>query len=160
MGNLPKCGNCQRHHTGQCRYGKYYNCGKVGHDKETCWRGTGHGNEGQDGSGNRGGNNNNDYQGRNSNDQEQGQGCGGIGHFRKVYLGTKPKCDECKFHHESRCLRPWCDRCGKEGHNKDACWAKYSRQGGNDDGNEDGNESARVPGCYKCGDVGHFRKDL
>ncbi|XP_021996285.1 cold shock domain-containing protein 3-like [Helianthus annuus] len=77
----------------------------------------------------------------------------------KVYLGTKPICNECKFHHEGRCLRTKCDRCGKEGHSKDACWAKYPKQGGNDGGNQDENDNGRVPGCFKCGDVGHFRKD-
>ena len=33
----------------------------------------------------------------------------------KAYMGTMPRCDECKFHHEGRCLRPKYDRCGKEG---------------------------------------------
>ncbi|XP_022032284.1 uncharacterized protein LOC110933363 [Helianthus annuus] len=32
----------------------------------------------------------------------------------KVYLGTKPRYDECEFHHEGRCLRPKCDRCGTQ----------------------------------------------
>ncbi|XP_022003354.1 cold shock domain-containing protein 3-like [Helianthus annuus] len=105
MGNLPKCDNCWRHHTGRFRYEKCDICGKVGHAKETCWNDVGHGNEG-------------------------------------------------------RSLRPKCDRCGKEGHSKDACWAKYPKQGGNDDGNQDGNYSCRVLGCFKCGDVGHFRKDF
>ncbi|KAJ0770566.1 putative transcription factor interactor and regulator CCHC(Zn) family [Helianthus annuus] len=41
------------------------------------------------------------------------------------YSGTKPRCGECNFHHEGRCLRPKCGKCGKEGHNKDACWAKH-----------------------------------
>ncbi|XP_021971378.1 uncharacterized protein LOC110866540 [Helianthus annuus] len=71
------------------RYGKCDNCGKVGHDKETCWRGTGRGNGGQDGSGNRGGNNyNNNYQGGNGDDQGRGQGCfncGDVGHLRKYF---------------------------------------------------------------------------
>ncbi|KAJ0918465.1 putative transcription factor interactor and regulator CCHC(Zn) family [Helianthus annuus] len=77
----------------------------------------------------------------------------------KVYLGSKPRCDECKFHHEGRCLRPKCDRCGKEGHSKDVCWARYPNQGGYDNYNLGGNDNGRVPGCFNCGDVGHFRKD-
>ena len=65
-----------------------------------------------------------------------------------VYSGTKPRCRECTFHHKGRCLKPRCGRCGKEGHNKDACWAK----------DPDG-RNKRIPGCYKCGEAGHFRKD-
>ncbi|XP_022042278.1 uncharacterized protein LOC110944942 [Helianthus annuus] len=108
MGILPKCDNYLRHHIGQCRYRKCETCGKIGHLKETCWYGAGHGKEGQDGSGNReGNNNNNNYQGGSGTDQELGQDCfnrGSIGHPRKeyprdnqasgkVYLGTKPRCD-------------------------------------------------------------------
>ncbi|KAJ0653066.1 putative transcription factor interactor and regulator CCHC(Zn) family [Helianthus annuus] len=68
----------------------------------------------------------------------------------KVYLRTKPRCEECNFHHEGQCLRPKCGRCGKEGHSKDACWVKYP----------DGRDNGKVPGCYRCGEVGHFRKDF
>ncbi|KAM0009604.1 putative transcription factor interactor and regulator CCHC(Zn) family [Helianthus debilis subsp. tardiflorus] len=86
-GILPKCDNCRRHHNGRCRYGKFGNCGKVGHVKETCRQGTKHGNRGQDGNGNRGGNNDDDnYQGRDGDDQGCGQACfncGDVGHFRK-----------------------------------------------------------------------------
>ncbi|XP_035845215.1 cold shock protein 1-like [Helianthus annuus] len=67
----------------------------------------------------------------------------------KAYLGTKPRCGECNFHHEGRGLRPKCVKCGKEGHSKDACWAK----------DPDKRNKGRVPGCYRCGEAGHFRKD-
>ncbi|XP_022040923.1 cold shock domain-containing protein 3-like [Helianthus annuus] len=67
----------------------------------------------------------------------------------KVYLGNKPRCEECNFYHEGRCLRPKCGKCRKEGHNKDACWAK----------DPDGRDNGKSPGCYRCGEIGHFRKD-
>ncbi|XP_022030913.1 probable ATP-dependent RNA helicase vasa-like [Helianthus annuus] len=67
----------------------------------------------------------------------------------KVYLGKKPRCEECNFYHEGQCLRPKCGKCGKEGHSKDACWAK----------DPDERDNGRVPGCYRCGEEGHFRKD-
>ncbi|KAJ0693671.1 putative transcription factor interactor and regulator CCHC(Zn) family [Helianthus annuus] len=38
MGKLPKCDRCRRHHTRRCKNGKCDNCGKVGHNRETCWR--------------------------------------------------------------------------------------------------------------------------
>ncbi|KAM0046192.1 hypothetical protein Hdeb2414_s0009g00313141 [Helianthus debilis subsp. tardiflorus] len=97
---LPKCDNYLLHHAESCRYGRSNVCNKVGHIEETCQIGTRHRREGQDGSGNHRENSNNDYKDGNSNKLEQGQGCGSIGHFQRVYLGTKPRCDKCKFHHE------------------------------------------------------------
>ncbi|XP_022032254.1 uncharacterized protein LOC110933332 [Helianthus annuus] len=68
-------------------YGKYENCGKVGHVKETCRQGTERGNGGQDGSKNLEGNNdNNDYQGRKGDKRKRAQGCFNCGskkHFRR-----------------------------------------------------------------------------
>ncbi|KAJ0796101.1 putative transcription factor interactor and regulator CCHC(Zn) family [Helianthus annuus] len=103
----------------------------------------------------------------------------------KGYLGTKPRCDRCKFHHDGRCPRPKCDKCGKEGHNKETCWARYANRGrngnyhqggnnnqggnhknnqegnnnNNNNNNEGGNGNGRGQGCFNCGDMGHFRKD-
>ena len=47
MGKLPKCDRCRRHHTGRCKNGKCDNCGKVGHNRETCWSETKRGKKGK-----------------------------------------------------------------------------------------------------------------
>ncbi|MFS7929781.1 putative transcription factor interactor and regulator CCHC(Zn) family [Helianthus anomalus] len=90
----------------------------------------------------------------------------------KGYLGSKPKCDKCKFHHNGRCPRAKCDKCGKEGHNKETCWVgtggRNTNRGGNNNNNHGGNNNnnnqgrngnGRGQGCFGCGDLGHFLKD-
>ncbi|KAJ0926534.1 putative nucleotidyltransferase, Ribonuclease H [Helianthus annuus] len=97
----------------------------------------------------------------------------------KGYLGTLPKCDKCKYHHEGRCAK--CDKCGRIGHYKETCWVGRGKgntnrggngnnnQGRNDNGNGTGNRNGnnngngngagKGQGCYNCGDNGHYRKD-
>ncbi|KAM0062007.1 putative transcription factor interactor and regulator CCHC(Zn) family [Helianthus debilis subsp. tardiflorus] len=35
-GNLPKCNNCKRHHSGQCNKGRCQRCLKMGHEAKDC----------------------------------------------------------------------------------------------------------------------------
>ncbi|XP_021979072.1 N66 matrix protein-like [Helianthus annuus] len=73
MGTLPKCDICQHHHTGRCRYGKWENCGKVGHAREACWYGAGRRNGGS------GGNGNGNHAGNGNGNQTGNRNQGGIG---------------------------------------------------------------------------------
>jgi hypothetical protein len=56
------------------------------------------------------------------------------------YLGTRPKCNKCRLHHEGSC--PPCTKCHKKGH-----IAKYCRVG----------ISNIVRRCWECGSLYHFR---
>ncbi|XP_022030901.1 uncharacterized protein LOC110931836 [Helianthus annuus] len=86
LGSKHKCDKCKLHNNGRCPRAKCDKCGNEGHNKETCWVGTGgrNANRGGNNNNNQGGNNSNNNQGRNGNGRGQGCfGCGDLGHFLK-----------------------------------------------------------------------------
>lgn len=56
------------------------------------------------------------------------------------YLGTRPKCNKCRFHHEGDC--PVCTKCQKRGH-----ISRYCRMG----------LSNTTRSCFECGALDHLR---
>ncbi|GJZ27557.1 putative reverse transcriptase domain-containing protein [Tanacetum coccineum] len=73
---------------------------------------------------------------------------------RKVYNGSLPLRNKCKFHHEGPCtLR--CGKCNKVGHLTQGCKATNSTTS-----TQKGQVvNQRVVTCYECGKQGHYRND-
>ncbi|KAJ0908803.1 putative transcription factor interactor and regulator CCHC(Zn) family [Helianthus annuus] len=81
------------------------------------------------------------------------------------YVGKKPQCNRCGYHHYGQCVRA-CRRCEKVGHEAKDCRApqpKHQQQQ-----NQEYQRQQRQPpqqnqgfrkGCYQCGDEGHFKRD-
>ncbi|MFS7958928.1 putative transcription factor interactor and regulator CCHC(Zn) family [Helianthus anomalus] len=90
----------------------------------------------------------------------------------KGYMGAQPKCNSCQRHHSGRCGLRVCESCGKTGHTKDFCWASAGQGGQGGSGNRNnrggngnraqGNNGGRKwqrPGCFNCGDIGHYKRN-
>nr|GEU31357.1 putative reverse transcriptase domain-containing protein [Tanacetum cinerariifolium] len=74
---------------------------------------------------------------------------------KKSYIGSKPLCPKCNYHHDGPCASK-CFKCNKVGH-----IARDSRGTANVNtaNNQRGNGTGQKPTCYECGSQGQFRKD-
>ncbi|GKF66414.1 reverse transcriptase domain-containing protein [Tanacetum coccineum] len=73
---------------------------------------------------------------------------------RRVYNGSLPLCNKCKFHHEGPCIVR-CGKCNKVGHLTKDCKAMISTTS-----TQRGQVvNQRVLTCFKCGRQGHYKSD-
>ncbi|GJW05283.1 putative reverse transcriptase domain-containing protein [Tanacetum coccineum] len=73
---------------------------------------------------------------------------------RRVYNGSLPLCNKCKFHHEGPCTMR-CRKCNKVGHLTRDCKATISTTS-----TQRGQVvNQRVLTCFKCGNKGHHMSD-
>ncbi|GJS75454.1 putative reverse transcriptase domain-containing protein [Tanacetum coccineum] len=73
---------------------------------------------------------------------------------RRVYNGSLPLCNKCKFHHEGPCIMR-CGKCKKVGHLTQDCKAADSTTS-----NQRGQVvNQRVLTCFECGRQGHYMSD-
>ncbi|GJR71132.1 putative reverse transcriptase domain-containing protein [Tanacetum coccineum] len=73
---------------------------------------------------------------------------------RRVYNGSLPLCNKCKFHHEGPCTMR-CGKCNKVGHLTRDCKATIS----NTSTQRGQVMNQRVLTCFECGRQGHYRSD-
>ncbi|KAI3683189.1 hypothetical protein L1987_83689 [Smallanthus sonchifolius] len=74
------------------------------------------------------------------------------------YLGTRPKCDKCGYHHSEKCTQ--CGKCKKYGHLAHNCWTNANPNKINQVAGKVKPGTGRMnQGCFECGDPKHFRKD-
>ncbi|KAJ0752632.1 putative nucleotidyltransferase, Ribonuclease H [Helianthus annuus] len=81
------------------------------------------------------------------------------------YVGKKPQCSKCGFHHYGQCARV-CRRCDKVGHEAKDCRApqpKQQQQQTQPNQRQQGQQSQQGQGsrkgCYQCGAEGHMKRD-
>ncbi|GJW69264.1 reverse transcriptase domain-containing protein [Tanacetum coccineum] len=65
---------------------------------------------------------------------------------KKVYAGTLPLCNKCKFHHNGQCTVKSAN-CKRVGHLTRDCRSPATTN------------NQRIITCYKCGNQGHYRRD-
>ncbi|GJR15142.1 putative reverse transcriptase domain-containing protein [Tanacetum coccineum] len=65
---------------------------------------------------------------------------------KKVYLGTLPLCNKCKFHHNGQCTVKNVN-CKRVGHLTRDCRSPATTN------------NQRIITCYKCGNQGHYKSD-
>ncbi|GKA79950.1 reverse transcriptase domain-containing protein [Tanacetum coccineum] len=65
---------------------------------------------------------------------------------KKVYDGTLPLCNKCKFHHNGQCTVK-STNCKRVGHLTRDCRSPATTN------------NQRIITCYKCGNQGHYRRD-
>ncbi|GJU72334.1 putative reverse transcriptase domain, ribonuclease H-like domain, aspartic peptidase domain protein [Tanacetum coccineum] len=65
---------------------------------------------------------------------------------KKVYAGTLPLCNKCKFHHNGQCTVKSAN-CKRVGHLTRNCRSPATTN------------NQRIITCYKCGNQGHYRRD-
>ncbi|KAI3712829.1 hypothetical protein L1987_71395 [Smallanthus sonchifolius] len=74
------------------------------------------------------------------------------------YLGTRPRCDKCGYHHSEKCIQ--CGKCKKYGHLAHNCWSNANPNKINQVAGKVKPGTGRMnQGCFECGDPKHFRKD-
>ncbi|KAI3704519.1 hypothetical protein L1987_74741 [Smallanthus sonchifolius] len=74
------------------------------------------------------------------------------------YLGTRPRCDKCGYHHSEKCTQ--CGKCKKYGHLAHNCWSNANPNNINQVAGKVKPGIGRMnQGCFECGDPKHFRKD-
>ncbi|KAJ0898431.1 putative transcription factor interactor and regulator CCHC(Zn) family [Helianthus annuus] len=101
--------------------------------------------------------NNNNRSFSQSSSVNQGQGSN---QSQGSYVGRKPKCNKCGYHHHGSCVRT-SHRCDKVGHMANDCRAPYPKQ------QQHQQQQRQQPhqnqgfkkGCYQCGDEGHIKRD-
>nr|GFB95451.1 hypothetical protein [Tanacetum cinerariifolium] len=74
---------------------------------------------------------------------------------KKQYVGSKPLCAKCNYHHDGPCA-PKCRNCNKIGHLALDCRNTANTNNAN---NQRGTELGQKPTCYECGVRGHFRRE-
>ncbi|KAJ0788379.1 putative nucleotidyltransferase, Ribonuclease H [Helianthus annuus] len=73
---------------------------------------------------------------------------------RKVYTGTHPKCDKCRYHHPPNAHCRKCDKCGRYGHLSPYC--RIPPQAYQNQALLAPNQVAPVRACFTCGDTNHM----
>ncbi|GJY25200.1 putative reverse transcriptase domain-containing protein [Tanacetum coccineum] len=74
---------------------------------------------------------------------------------KKSYMGSKPLCSKCNYHHDGPCA-PKCHKYNKVGHFARDC---RSMENANNANNHKGIGSGQKPTCYECGVQGHFKRE-
>ncbi|KAJ0956935.1 putative transcription factor interactor and regulator CCHC(Zn) family [Helianthus annuus] len=83
---------------------------------------------------------------------------------QRPYVGKKPQCSKCGFHHYGQCDRV-CRRCDKVGHEAKDCRAPQPKQqqqtqpNQRQQGQQSQQNQGNQKGCFQCGDEGHFKRD-
>ncbi|KAI3704076.1 hypothetical protein L1987_74283 [Smallanthus sonchifolius] len=74
------------------------------------------------------------------------------------YLGARPRCDKCGYHHSGKCTQ--CGKCKKYGHLAHKCRSNANPNKINQVAGKVNLGTERMnQGCFECGDPKHFRKD-
>ncbi|KAJ0800572.1 putative nucleotidyltransferase, Ribonuclease H [Helianthus annuus] len=73
---------------------------------------------------------------------------------RKVYTGTHPKCDKCRYHHPLNTQCRKCDRRGRGGHTAPFC--RYTTHVNQNQALLAPTQVAPVRACFTCGDTNHM----
>ncbi|KAI3742419.1 hypothetical protein L1987_60101 [Smallanthus sonchifolius] len=74
------------------------------------------------------------------------------------YLGARPRCDNCGYHHSGKCTQ--CGKCKKYGHLAHDCRSNTNPNKINQVAGKVNPGTERMnQGCFECGDPKHFRKD-
>ncbi|KAJ0810336.1 putative nucleotidyltransferase, Ribonuclease H [Helianthus annuus] len=73
---------------------------------------------------------------------------------RKVYTGTHPKCNKCRYHHPPNAHCRKCDKCGRYGHLSPYC--RIPPQAYQNQALLAPNQVAPVRACFTCGDTNHM----
>ncbi|GJW64071.1 putative reverse transcriptase domain-containing protein [Tanacetum coccineum] len=73
----------------------------------------------------------------------------------KSYIGFKPLCPKCNYHHNGPCA-PKCYKCNKFGHLGRNCRSSTSVNPGS---NQRGSGTSQGPTCFECRVRGHFKTD-
>ncbi|KAI3704083.1 hypothetical protein L1987_74291 [Smallanthus sonchifolius] len=77
---------------------------------------------------------------------------------QKGYLGARPRCDNCGYHHSGKCTQ--CGKCKKYGHLAHDCGSNTNPNKINQVAGKVNPGTERMnQGCFECGDPKHFRKD-
>nr|GFC98352.1 hypothetical protein [Tanacetum cinerariifolium] len=74
---------------------------------------------------------------------------------KKQYIGSKPLCSKCNYHHDGPCA-PKCHQCNRFGHL--ACDCRSSTNA-NTTNIQKGTEASQKATCYECGNQGHYKRD-
>nr|GFB78176.1 hypothetical protein [Tanacetum cinerariifolium] len=74
---------------------------------------------------------------------------------KKQYVGSRPLCAKCNYHHDGPCA-PKCRNCNKIGHLARDCRNTINTNNAN---NQKGNGLGQKTACYECGVQGHYRRE-
>nr|GFC77873.1 hypothetical protein [Tanacetum cinerariifolium] len=74
---------------------------------------------------------------------------------KKQYVGSKPLCAKCNYHHDGPCA-PKCRNYNKIGHSARDC---RNTANTNNSNNQMGTGSGQKLGCYECGVQGNFKRE-
>ncbi|GJS01139.1 putative reverse transcriptase domain-containing protein [Tanacetum coccineum] len=78
---------------------------------------------------------------------------------KRPYVGTKPLCAKCNFHHDGPCTQK-CTNCKKVGHSARDCRVRPTANNNNNNNNQrNQGTNPRVVTCFECGVQGHYRND-
>nr|GFB12417.1 hypothetical protein [Tanacetum cinerariifolium] len=74
---------------------------------------------------------------------------------KKQYVGSRPLCAKCNYHHDGPCA-PKCRNCNKISHLVHDCRNTVNTNNAN---NQRGTGLGQKTTCYECGVQGHFRRE-
>nr|GFB09083.1 reverse transcriptase domain-containing protein [Tanacetum cinerariifolium] len=74
---------------------------------------------------------------------------------KKQYVGSRPLCAKCNYHHDGPCA-PKCRNCNKIGHLAHECRNTANTNNAN---NQRGTRVGQKTACYKCGVQGHYKRE-
>nr|GEY68430.1 hypothetical protein [Tanacetum cinerariifolium] len=74
---------------------------------------------------------------------------------KKQYVGSRPLCAKCNYHHDGPCA-PKCRNCNKIGHLARDC---RNTANTNNVNNQRGTGLGHKTACYECGVQGHYRRE-
>nr|GEZ32635.1 putative reverse transcriptase domain-containing protein [Tanacetum cinerariifolium] len=75
---------------------------------------------------------------------------------KKQYVGSRPLCAKCNYHHDGPCA-PKCRNCNKISHPARDCRNTANTNNAN---NQRGTGLGQKTACYECGVQGHYRREL